>query len=630
MSTASFWSPRGAARVVPGLLLTLAISACSGEESRSSSRLIMVFDADPALRADIDRLLIETDRGATSLETHNAAGRGLWPLQAPASFDRGKPRAFVRVRGFRGDKEIVRRSADIALDASSKQRVWSVYLSTFCEDAFRTCDEPRDGNTCIPCETTCGSDDVRAARLPALAANQDAGDVFEGPSGCRLPEEDGSRTAMDSGAGSGSAPDAAGVDSSLPPVGRDGAAEGGSNQRAEGGIPSLRAAFEPISVSLDHICAIVGPEKHVLCLGSNDLGQLGVAPGKEPSDWKTPVRVGGTSPLQGVRQVSVGFAFSCALLEDGHPYCWGGRDRFETGTHNRGLTHVPAPVVRAELGPANEDVPLMDIVQIVTSNRHGCALDTHGDVFCWGSNEQLQIGIGSSAQSVNGAVQVPLPDGARAKLLGRAEATTCAVTTDDAVYCWGENWGGMSGVRPDANDAGMITTDYVRLPHKLTIDPRILPITALVGGDAHMALLGAGWPWTWGSSFFGQLGWEASPTCPGNGDYPCSEVPGQVKPSVLGEGTGLATTDRNTCVVTLAKNLQCKDGGLATLTGVALGEVTHAAGAVARGLLCARTSAEALYCGGDLEIKNSQGSSIGTFTASVTDLVAVPLPDLSD
>lgn len=613
---------------MPGLSLVLTISACSSDDAQSNARLIMVFDADPALREDIDRLLIETDRGATALATHNMAGRDLWPLQAPASFDRGKTRAFVRVRGFRGDDEIVRRSADIALDPSGEQRVWSVYLSTFCRDGFRTCDEPRDGNTCIPCETMCGSDDVRAARLPALAATKDARDVFEIPRGCSPPEGGGPKPSMDAGADSGSTRDAAAMDGSQPPGAHDAATEGGSKEGgAEGGVPSLLAAFEPISVGLDHLCAIVGPKQHVLCLGSNDLGQLGVAPGDEPTDWRTPVRVGGASPLEGARQVAVGHAFSCALLSDGRAYCWGRRDYNQTGTHNRGLSHRPFPLVAAE--PSDQDLPLENLVQIVTSNRHGCALDTSGRVFCWGANDLQQIGVGSSAPSVNGAVRVTLPDGASVRLLGRSEGATCAVTTDDKVYCWGKNWGGMSGVRPNVDDAGVTTTDFVALPQALVIDPAIPPITALAGGDAHVALLGAGWVWTWGSSFFLQLGREGLPTCEGFGGYPCSEVPGQATDLAV-KGTGLAATDRNTCLITTQKNLRCKDGGTATVAGVTLADVAHIAGTVTRGVLCARTEAGALYCGGDLEIKNSQGTSIGTFTASVTDLVAVPLPDLSD
>jgi hypothetical protein len=89
------------------------------------------------------------------------------------------------------------------------------------------------------------------------------------------------------------------------------------------------------------------------------------------------------------------------------------------------------------------------VKQLASGGRHTCALDREGQVWCWGENEQGQIGKGdlSRCQWETGKGFVCSPEEGRRPTLVKGlppidsialgETTSCAVTGAGYVWCWG-------------------------------------------------------------------------------------------------------------------------------------------------------------------------------------------------
>jgi alpha-tubulin suppressor-like RCC1 family protein len=83
--------------------------------------------------------------------------------------------------------------------------------------------------------------------------------------------------------------------------------------------------------------------------------------------------------VAGVVHVSAGMAHSCVATRVGEVWCWGWNDDGELGTHGPG-SQVP------------ERVPgVSGVVKVAVGAHHSCAIDAAHSVFCWGRNMEGQI-----------------------------------------------------------------------------------------------------------------------------------------------------------------------------------------------------------------------------------------------
>jgi alpha-tubulin suppressor-like RCC1 family protein len=74
-----------------------------------------------------------------------------------------------------------------------------------------------------------------------------------------------------------------------------------------------------------------------------------------------------------------------------------------------------------------------------------CALDEAGALFCWGLNEDRQLGIADiDFVGVPTRVDVDAPGGWRE--LGLGEHHACAIRADRTLWCWGRNRDGQIGI----------------------------------------------------------------------------------------------------------------------------------------------------------------------------------------
>jgi alpha-tubulin suppressor-like RCC1 family protein len=85
---------------------------------------------------------------------------------------------------------------------------------------------------------------------------------------------------------------------------------------------------------------------------------------------------------------------------------------------------------------------------VVAGDTHTCVRKTSGSLHCWGDNRYGQLGLGDTRARPT-ATRVPFDDVAKIYLpMGRGEISadaagfTCAIDTQNRLFCWGDNrWG---------------------------------------------------------------------------------------------------------------------------------------------------------------------------------------------
>jgi len=91
--------------------------------------------------------------------------------------------------------------------------------------------------------------------------------------------------------------------------------------------------------------------------------------------------------------------------------------------------------------------------------HHTCAIATDNTLWCWGRNNQGQLGLNKMGDPVPEPTMVSLSDDW--DLVHAGGFHTCATKDDDTLWCWGWNTTGQTGVDP-------LTTQNVLLPTKVS------------------------------------------------------------------------------------------------------------------------------------------------------------------
>lgn len=129
---------------------------------------------------------------------------------------------------------------------------------------------------------------------------------------------------------------------------------------------------------------------------------------------------------------------TCAVTGDGQLYCWGSNQDGQLGTGHTEAQSQPVPVPGLER-----------VVEVATSDRHTCARQTDGRVACWGSNLFGEAGhdtgfVDNAAQLVRPVYVAGLSDVDR---IWMKHLRSCARVAGVA-YCWGGEEGTASPALP--------------------------------------------------------------------------------------------------------------------------------------------------------------------------------------
>lgn len=186
-----------------------------------------------------------------------------------------------------------------------------------------------------------------------------------------------------------------------------------------------------IAPSTNHTCAVLASGE-LYCWGGASDGQLGtgsLTPTTKPTKVTT---------LSDVAQVAVASRYGCARMKSGSVACWGRNDTGQLGNGSPTDSPNPSPIA----------VPFIsDAIFIWAGYGHTCAVRKTGAVACWGDATYGQLGIGPvDAGGQTASTPQPVKDLANAKAVWTGGDRTCAVTGDNKAYCWGSNFDGELGI----------------------------------------------------------------------------------------------------------------------------------------------------------------------------------------
>jgi alpha-tubulin suppressor-like RCC1 family protein len=168
------------------------------------------------------------------------------------------------------------------------------------------------------------------------------------------------------------------------------------------------------------------------CWGANDRGQISSS---LVGDVAEPTRIETTGGPASWRSVSAGFQTTCAIAEDGRLFCWGRNNNGQVGNGNFVDAGAPTPV-RTELA----DWTIVAQGGGQSNGQHACAVSASAGLHCWGSNTYAQLADETIANSPV-PIPVALPD---VTSIALAAYSSCAISAGDP-YCWGYDSGGSLG-----------------------------------------------------------------------------------------------------------------------------------------------------------------------------------------
>jgi alpha-tubulin suppressor-like RCC1 family protein len=216
------------------------------------------------------------------------------------------------------------------------------------------------------------------------------------------------------------------------------------------GAGSARAAgpvATDVSAGYDHTCAVI--EGSVFCWGMNDHGQLGDG---SKVDSSLPIEVLFYEPGVTFRKVSAGRYQTCALDNRGVVWCWGDNAYGQIGYVNLDPPYGTEDRLYAKEIAFPFPGPATTIADISVGGQHVCAIDTLGTTWCWGSNVDGRLGIGTSDSDPHPTPVVPSGlDAMPVTFVSAGSSHSCATALDDVLMkftlkCWGNNDYGQLGV----------------------------------------------------------------------------------------------------------------------------------------------------------------------------------------
>ncbi len=189
-----------------------------------------------------------------------------------------------------------------------------------------------------------------------------------------------------------------------------------------------------VSLGRHHMC-VVEYDHTVRCAGADDTGQLGNGSAGSASTAFTQA-LDATGPISDATAVTAGRGFSCAIRAGGTVWCWGYGGDGELGNGMYADSRVAVQVLTT--APA----PLTGMEQVVMGRYHACARGSDGSVWCWGYNNDGELGDGTNSGRANAAQITTLTN---VKAIASGEYHACALDGDGHVLCWGYNSAGEIG-----------------------------------------------------------------------------------------------------------------------------------------------------------------------------------------
>ena len=165
-----------------------------------------------------------------------------------------------------------------------------------------------------------------------------------------------------------------------------------------------------------------------------------------------------------------------------------------------GVAPTPKPVTAVTGSVRSRDAMSGAFTSLAAGHGHTCGLTSGGTAYCWGYNDQGQLGDGTT--ELISTIPVAVSGGKTFTSLVAGEAHTCGLASVGTAYCWGRNGSGQLG--DGTRDYWGSTSD------------RTVPV-AVTGGLIFETIQASGWhtcaitkeifsAYCWGSNGYGQIG----------------------------------------------------------------------------------------------------------------------------
>ena len=332
-----------------------------------------------------------------------------------------------------------------------------------------------------------------------------------------------------------------------------------------------------IALGDGYSCALTS-EGGVKCWGEQYLGRLGN--NRDASGYilypmnvvgpDTDTNPGGDGILGNIIQIIAGRAHTCALNPSGNVLCWGTGLFGVLGNNATGNSSFPVQVVGPDTNNSSSgDGILGNIVQVNSGGSHSCALNSSGNVLCWGRNIEGQLGDDSIINRSYPAFVVG-SDGNNTPLIGVVQLSlggshTCALTSAGKVLCWGYGGYGQLGSssRTDVNLDGHVVGVNRDAPHGVLTAERGPPLSEIAqiasGVYNTCALTLDGYVKCWGRRSGGALGDNGGVT--GTAWFPVDVVGGDGS-GLLSDIVQITLGDQSACALNAQNKVWCwGDGG---------------------------------------------------------------------
>lgn len=182
--------------------------------------------------------------------------------------------------------------------------------------------------------------------------------------------------------------------------------------------------FTGIHPGEKHTCAL-DTTGQAWCWGYGGDGAMGVG-----------IVLGDSVPVAVTQPAGVAFAslvteyrHTCGLTAAGQAYCWGVNANGQLGDNTLTRRGTPVAVVQ----PSG-----VTFAQLSVGWSHTCANTSGGQAYCWGLNGRGQLGDGSNLQRKT-PVAVSQPGGVSFSLVSDGGYSTCGLDGVGQAWCWGRN-----------------------------------------------------------------------------------------------------------------------------------------------------------------------------------------------
>lgn len=289
-----------------------------------------------------------------------------------------------------------------------------------------------------------------------------------------------------------------------------------------------RIAKPRLALGYNHSCFITADNGSVKCWGANHLGQLGNGENIVPDEdaffdeqiefvnslySSKPLSVVGVTEAI---EISASENHTCALLTAGNVKCWGSNSNGQLGNSQLSTQGKIASSTAVEV------TDLQGAKSISVGNNYSCALLEAGDIKCWGKTPSDFSADKLLALTNKKPIQ-----------LATASNHVCAVVENNQIQCWGDSDNGKLG---HTENTEQIVTG---------IDKALLVSSK---GNHSCALLNNGRVECWGFNLNGQIG-------NGLGDLNSVLTPNRVRN--LSQVISLSSGEQYNCAATVAGQVLC-------------------------------------------------------------------------